>query len=76
MVKLSLLLVATAWLATPMYPDQSNVYDFDQPLECSYQSAPCIVPVPRAESPVERENRRYEQRQRELKRDNRKYKRK
>lgn len=62
-------------LAVPMYPDMSPEYDFNSPLECSYYpSSPCYV-KPRGESAVERSQREYEQRQRELQRANNKYKR-
>jgi hypothetical protein len=62
-------------LAVPMYPDMPPEYDFNSPLECSYYpSSPCYV-KPRGESAVERSQREYEQRQRELQRANNKYKR-
>lgn len=57
------------WLSVPMYPDKGPVYNFDLPLECSYYpNSPCVVPAqPREESPVEREQRLYQDRQLQLK---------
>lgn len=61
--------IAAATLSgPPLYPELGPEYDLRLPPECAYYpNSTCIVPVqPREESPVESEQRKYQERQERL----------